>query len=140
MKYVAKRKQHMIKTIHILHKEELEAQRSNRKLPVDHIFMMADDSCATNRVFKESDAFFEILRHKKNHQTRQVHRLEDLLSPNQKRGVRQIAEHPQFRRAFEKLAGISGIRSGMLTGSLHKFTSVRCDEVCILSIFLTGPD
>ncbi|KAK1712239.1 uncharacterized protein BDZ83DRAFT_105342 [Colletotrichum acutatum] len=90
--------------------------------------MMADDSCATNRVFIESDAFFEILRHKKNHQTRQVHRLEDLLSPNQKRGVRQIAEHPQFRRAFEKLAGIPGIRSGMLTGSLHKFTSVRCDE------------
>ncbi|KAF6785042.1 hypothetical protein CSOJ01_15655 [Colletotrichum sojae] len=89
---------------------------------------MADDSCIINKVFTESDVFFEILRYKKNRQIRQVHRLEDLLSPNQKRGVRQIAEHPQLRRAFEKLAIITGIRSGMLTGSLHKFISVRCDE------------
>ncbi|KAK2743936.1 hypothetical protein CKAH01_18365 [Colletotrichum kahawae] len=89
---------------------------------------MADDSSAISPVSTESDAFFEILRRKKNHQTRQVHHLEDLLSLNQKRGVRQIAEHPQFRRAFEKLAGIPGIRPGMSTGSLHKFNSLRCDE------------
>ncbi|KAK1707766.1 uncharacterized protein BDZ83DRAFT_174459 [Colletotrichum acutatum] len=89
---------------------------------------MADDPFAINKVSTESDTFFEILRYRKNQQTRQVHRLEDLLSSNQKRGVRQIADHPQLRSAFEKLAGITGIRSGMSTGSLHKFMSVRCDE------------
>lgn len=53
------------------------------------------------------------------------------LTKGKDQDLHQLIRHPQFCQAFDKLLVFPGLWTGLQLGSLHRFLSLKCDEVCI---------
>ena len=53
------------------------------------------------------------------------------LTSAKQRDVKQLLRNNDFAAAFDNLLDKPGLWSGIQLGTLHRFLTLRCDEVCL---------
>lgn len=57
------------------------------------------------------------------------------LTPAKQRDVKQLLKNDKFAAAFDNLLDKPGLWTGIQLGTLHRFLTLRCDEVCLKIYF-----
>ena len=80
--------------------------------------------------FSDGEIFRNIRLHAGDENRDQENKWWARLSTSKRKDVRQLLKTPEFSSAFDKLVDKQGLWTNLQLGTLHRFLTLRCDEVC----------
>ena len=83
------------------------------------------------RPFSDGEIFRSIRLYARSGDTDKENKWWARLSTSKRKDVRQLLKNPRFTSAFDKLVDKRGLWTSLHLGTLHRFLTLRCEEVGI---------